>query len=54
MFDTCLWVCFSVSPAPLHLPVILMLLITCVAEEAQAKCLLVLMLSKLAEESFSV
>lgn len=40
---------FSVSATRLHLPVILMLLITCAAEEAHAKYLLAVMLSKLSE-----
>ncbi len=53
MFVTCLEVCFNMSPPHFHLPVILMLLITGAAEEAQAKCLLEVMLSELAD-SFTV
>lgn len=45
----CLDVCLRLSPPHLHFPVILTLLITCAAEEAPAKCLLVVMLSKLGE-----
>lgn len=53
MFVASLEVCFSLSLPHLHLPVILTLLITGAAEEAQAKCLLEVMLSELAD-SFTV
>lgn len=50
---TCLCLGFCVSLPHMHCPVIIILLITCVGEEAQAKCLLKVLQPKLAALSDS-